>query len=103
MFNNKIEYQKAREEQTKERSKKRLKEVGQQKIKTTMIGAIASIEEHFGYLWEHDLEMKDIFDIVRSEILDKGNTQIRNLEVELSNYDIVWTRYKTILPMKRKE
>lgn len=103
MFNKPTEYQKVREEQRKESSKQRLRSVGQQKIKTTMIGAIASIEEHFGFLWDNNLEMKDVFDLVRSEILDKGNTQIRNFDVELSNYDIVWNKYKMILPVKRKE
>jgi hypothetical protein len=97
------ENQRLRNEHKKETSKKRLKDVGQQKIKTTMIGAIASIEEHFGFLWDNNPDMKNVFDLVRSEILDKGNTQIRNFEVELSNYDIIWNKYRTVLPVKRKE
>lgn len=99
----KSDYQKQREERKKETSRQRLKEVGQQKIKTTMIGAIASVEEHLGFLWQDDPSMKTLFERVRSEILDKGNTQIRNFEVEISNYDIVWRKYSMVLPVKRKE
>lgn len=65
------------------------------KIQTTMIGALSSIEKHFGFLWEHEdvseeqkVAMKKIFDDLRSEILDKGNHQLRNVDAELSDYDI---------------
>lgn len=97
------EYKRAREEHKKAASKDRLTKIGQQKIKTTMIGALATIEEKLGYLWEHDPKMQNVYDEIRSEILDKGNNQIRNFEVELAQYDIIWNQYTMILPVKRKE
>lgn len=97
------EYKKAREEHKKAASKERLTKIGQQKIKTTMIGALATIEEKLGYLWENDPEMQAVYDSIRSEILDKGNNQIRNFEVELTYYDIIWNQYTMVLPVKRKE
>lgn len=55
------------------------------KIQTTMIGALARFEEGFGYLWGHNqdsltpkqLEFKNMWDKVRTEILNNGNDQIR--------------------------
>jgi hypothetical protein len=44
--------------------------------------------------------MKEQFDEVRAEILDRGNNQIRNLEAEFTNYDINWLRYRMTLPVK---
>ena len=43
--------------------------------------------------------VKNIYDQIRSEILDKGNNQIRNLEAELSQYEVTWLRYHMTLPM----
>ena len=51
------------------------------KIKTTMIGAIADIEE---------LDMdEDTFNAIRNSILDRGNNQIRLIKKELYDYKIV--------------
>ncbi|HAI43045.1 MAG TPA: hypothetical protein DCM40_35555 [Maribacter sp.] len=44
--------------------------------------------------------MKQQFEEVRAEILDRGNNQIRNLEAEFVNYDISWLRYQMKLPVK---
>lgn len=106
MFDNNkktTDYKKARDEHNKASSRERLKKIGQQKIKTTMIGAIATIEDKLGYLWENDPRMRDVFDSIRCEILDKGNNQMRNFEVELTNYEVVWNKYHMVLPMKRKD
>ena len=91
------------------RSKDRLLKEINKRINTTMIGAIASVEKYFGKMWgfENDditpqqQRMKEIFEELRSEILDKGNAQIRNFEAELSSYDVVWNRYHIDLPIKR--
>ena len=89
----------------KDKSKQRLSSIMKKKIQTTMIGAISSIEDHFGMLWNGDSKdhalMHEIFQKVRSEILDKGNHQLRNIDVELSQYDIEWMRYNLDLPMKQ--
>lgn len=76
-----------------------------------MIGALDSIEKHLGFLWGHEAEgelteqqeeLRQIYEALRSEILDKGNTQMRNLDVELNGYDVklLQTTLK-ILPVRR--
>lgn len=77
-----------------------------------MIGALSTLEENLGFLWGHESDedispeqqhMKTIFEQVRSDILDKGNTQIRNLEAEFNYYDITWLRFQVDLPVKPVE
>ena len=98
-----------KEERYKSVSKDRLLKIGQKKIQTTMIGALSSVEKHFGFLWGHEdgdeltpeqQHMKDLFEEVRAEILDRGNNQIRNLEAEMAHYDINWLRYHISIPFK---
>ena len=104
-----IDLKSKKDDRFKELSKDRLVKIAAKKIQTTMIGALSSIEKTFGFLWEHngDTElseeqqhMKDLYENMRSEILDRGNSQIRNLEAELSHYDITWNRYQVTLPIK---
>lgn len=101
---------KNKEQRYKDSSKDRLQKIASKKIQTTMIGALSSIEKHLGFLWSHDQdgeltseqeEMRELYEEIRSEILDKGNHQIRNLETELSQYDITWLRYQISLPVAR--
>ena len=100
-----------REDKFKDMSKNRLYEISRKKIQTTMIGALDSIEKSFGFLWqtaEGDMsaeqqELKKSFESTRSEILDRGNTQMRNLQTEFINYDITWKKYSLNLPVVKKE
>ena len=101
-----------KEQKYKVNSKDRLFEIASKKIKTTMIGALSTLEENLGFLWGHESDedispeqqhMKTIFEQVRSDILDKGNTQIRNLEAEFNYYDITWLRFQVDLPVKPVE
>jgi len=98
--------QKQRESQErkyKERSKKRLSNIIGTKIKTSFIGAISSCEKNFGFLWGHgkddseltdkEIEMKEIWEEIRTEILDNGNTQLRAATNEIDNYSIRWERH----------
>ena len=55
------------------------------------------------YLTPEQEHMRSVYEEIRSEILDKGNTQIRNLEAEFSYYDITWLRYCMNLPVKPLE
>ena len=72
-----------------------------------MIGALSSIEDHFAFLWTskdggmspEQKIMYDTFQKVRSEILDKGNTQSRNVDAELAQYEVKWLRYQTNMPV----
>ena len=101
------DYKKKREDKYQADSKARLSKILRKKIQTTMIGALSSIEEHFGFLWAEDgpydeeekAAMLDIFNKVRSEILDKGNSQSRNVDAELSQYDVKWLRYSMKIPV----
>jgi predicted esterase YcpF (UPF0227 family) len=91
-------------------SKARLKKILEGKMRTIMIGAIASIEEAF-YSWlklkgTRTLDEQDFFEAFqdcRSQILDKGNTQIRNLEEEISQYIVDWKRYNYEISRKGNE
>jgi transcription termination factor Rho len=102
-----------REERRKEVSKDALFKSCKKKIQTTMIGALDTIEKQFGFLWgfedgqeveltEPQKQMKDIYDEVRAAILDKGNTQIRNLEGDFSGFEITKKRYQIDLPLANK-
>ena len=100
-------YKKVRDEKYKQESKERLSKTLKKKIQTTMIGALSSIEENFGFLWQSDNDslsteqqtMKNLYNKLRSEILDKGNNQARNIDAELSQYDIEWLRYSINIPV----
>lgn len=97
-----------------ERSKTRLKKEIRKRIQTTMIGALSSIEKFMGSLWDWEqntdpnyiptkeqIRAKEIFEEMRTEILDKGNNQIRNAESEIDTYDVIWNKYHINLPIKK--
>lgn len=99
------DYKKIREKKYKMDSKDRLSKILKKKIQTTMIGALSSIEENFAFLWEQDnpkfskAEMQNLYNKIRSEILDKGNNQARNIDAELSQYEVEWLRYSVKMPV----
>tara|TARA_E500000075_G_C6692037_1_gene175744 strand:- start:166 stop:495 length:330 start_codon:yes stop_codon:yes gene_type:complete len=96
-------YKKIREDKYKLDSKDRLSKILKKKIQTTMIGALSSVEEHFGFLWEGEgkdkAAMQELYQEIRSEILDKGNNQARNIDAELSQYEVSWLRYQMDMPV----
>lgn len=102
------EYKNTREDKYKYDSKDRLGKILKKKVETTMIGALSSLEEHFGFLWTNENGnltqeqkiMLDIYQKVRSEILDKGNSQARNIDSELSQYEVKWLKYSINIPVK---
>jgi len=106
-----MDYKRAREEKYKIESRDRLSRILKKKIQTTMIGALSSIEENLGFLWnssngeltKDQKIMKDIYQKIRSEILDKGNNQARNIDAELAQYDIEWLRYSIQIPVISQE
>lgn len=84
------------------------------KMKTMMIGALSSIENYFGELWamgqnrpltKDEQKFYDTFMVLRKEILDKGNTQIKNVKMFLDPYDIDYVGYsiELKLPVVRRE
>lgn len=101
------DYKSSREEKYKQESKDRLAKILKKKVETTMIGALSSVEQNFSYLWNHGEQMTpeqqklyDLYQKIRSEILDKGNSQSRNIDVELAQYDVKWLRYSLSIPVK---
>ena len=103
-------YKKLREAKYKSDSKDRLSKILKKKIQTTMIGALSAIEENFGFLWnsqdgkltkEQEM-MKTLYNKLRSEILDKGNNQARNVDAELAQYEVEWLRYYIKIPVITK-
>tara|TARA_A100001201_G_C4026695_1_gene182228 strand:+ start:448 stop:825 length:378 start_codon:yes stop_codon:yes gene_type:complete len=102
-----IEYKSMRDQKYKSESKERLGKILKKKVQTTMIGALSSVENHFGFLWDCDGDMSeqqklmyDLYQKLRSEILDKGNTQARNIDAELNQYEVKWLRYSVNIPVK---
>ena len=87
-------------------SKEKLSQVLKKKIETTMIGALSSVEENFKFLLDEQnpqsKEMHEIYQNVRSEILDKGNRQIRNVDSELANYTVTCTRHEYHFPVLKR-
>lgn len=103
------EYKTQRDDKYRHDSRHRLSKILKKKVETTMIGALSSVEEHFSFLWTNEdgaelsteqRIMFDTFQKVRSEILDKGNSQSRNVDAELSQYDIKWLKYSINIPVK---
>ena len=107
LIKKKSKYKQEREDKFKYGSKDRLSKILRKKVETTMIGALSSVEEHLGFLWSSNTgeltnEQKEMFDIyqkIRSDILDKGNAQARNIDAELNHYDVTWLRYSVDLPV----
>mgnify|MGYP003113015873 FL=1 len=103
----------AREERHRDLSRDKLFKAAKKKIQTTMIGALSTLEQSFGFLWGFDTpeeertpEQKKVYEIyeeARAQILDRGNTQIRNLDSEFVNYEIVRKKHYITLPVHSGE
>lgn len=91
------------EESYKSNSKTRLTHSIETKIKTTMIGALDKFEKKLGFLWDEESpdelptagELKELWQQVRTDILDNGNNQIRAVKEEISLYDVKFNKYVT--------
>ena len=72
-----------------------IQDMVERRMNTVMIGAIHSIENMLGHLWGHGIPpekrnraealMGEVFEALRTEILDKGNNQKRLFFKELGN------------------
>ena len=103
-----MDFKHKKQEKFKEASKARFSKISKKKIQTTMIGSLSTVEKFFGFLWGHgdndeltpeQEHMKNLFDEARAEILDRGNSQIRNMEAEIAQYDVTWKRYHVTMPV----
>lgn len=70
----------------------------QRRIRTTMIGAVAILEDALDN-GRTDLEV--IFDEVREAIMDKVNEQIRFVNNDLAKYRVESDRFHLQLPFRR--
>lgn len=97
-------YQDKRKQKFLDISRQTLHQHVNKRIQTTMIGALSSVEEHLGFLWDDKSEQKeffsDLYQKLRSDILDKGNAQLRSLESEINKYDISPKIYTLRLPVR---
>lgn len=101
-----------RHERFLEDCRRRLDKIISKKIETTFIGAVASFEKYFGFLWgqekdERDLTREEIqldklWEQCRNEILNKGNKNLRAAQDEISNHIIEWKKHKLVLPVKEQ-
>lgn len=91
----------------------RLRFYMEKRIQTTMIGALARMEDNFGFLWGHDKdgelspkeeEFADMWDYTRNQILNHGNTQIRNLKEDFYRYGGLFkTQYNYSFPVIKNQ
>jgi len=102
--------QKIQQEQSRDRMRAesvgRLKKIITRKLQTSFIGAISEFELAFGDEWGHGLPEEQLTDIqkarrdkweqVRTNILNRGNAQIRALDAELDLHSIQFVGYRTI-------
>jgi hypothetical protein len=99
--------QEASQSRFAEESRKRLDKIISTKLTTTFIGALASFEKSFGFLWgfgkkdhertEEEKELYTIWESIRTEVLNNGNNQLRALRNELQNHNILWNRHTLVI------
>lgn len=78
----------------------RLMTILEKKFKTSFIGAISQFESYFGVLWGHgkpenklteqEKLWRERWNLVRTQILNNGNNQVRAVQQELSQYTMRW-------------
>ena len=108
-----LDLKSAREDRHRDISRDKLFKAAKKKIQTTMIGALSTLEKSFGFLWGFDIQeeertpeqkkLYEIYEEARAEILDRGNTQIRNLDSDFVNYEIVRKKHYITLPVHSGE
>ena len=100
----------ARRQKYLDECRKRLARIAEKKMKTTFIGSLDAIEKTFGDIWGADLDDRDrtneqrenyeLWQDLRTEILNNGNNQCRALLNEISNHIVQWNRYQTTFQVK---
>lgn len=96
-------YEKERDEYRKKTSKDKLIEQCRKKIETTMIGAISTLEKYLSEELANDTHFKEVFNLIRSEILDKGNNQIRMLNADFKFYEVKYNKQTFFMPIRKTE
>jgi hypothetical protein len=78
-----------------------------------MIGSLFEFEKTFGYLWGHDkneedltdkeLDFLDRWDVVRNQILNNGNSQLRKALSDLDKANTQSPKYNYRFNVPRKD
>ena len=99
-----------REERLRESAKRHLKVVVKKKFTTSIIATLDILEKGLGDIWGHGLDpsecdedqeyYKHLWEEIREQILDKGNSQMRGALSEIDGYTINKDRYETNLIIK---
>ena len=98
----------SREQKYLDDCKKRLEKICSTKMTTAFIGSLDVFEKAFGFLWgqeeggpNNDEQDKwfEIWQRARTEILDKGHSQLRGLLNEIENHTISWKKYSIEMPV----
>ena len=66
----------------------KLKSFVRKKIMTSFIGALDDFEKSFGYLWEEDDDLFELWSDVRQSIMDRGHRQINHVDKEIDKLNI---------------
>ena len=82
-------------------SKDRLKKIAENKLRTVMIGSLSVIEDSLDL---SDINVRNIYEnVIRPQILDLGNNQIRNMRTEIDMYTISWNKYQYKFEVKERK
>lgn len=80
------------------------------KFNTAMIGAIARCEDKFGFLWGHGSDKPltkdqkkylELWQELRTDILNHCNNQLRACIDEASQYNMTWNKYRIDFIVKK--
>jgi hypothetical protein len=98
------ELRKSHESRIDDKSRGRLKKIASKKFRTCFISALSEFENEFGpEIWGHNMDNETLtekqrdnrirWNGVRKKILDKGNVQLRALNMEMDLHDIRFRGY----------
>jgi len=93
-----------------EKSFKQLKNIINKRFKTVFVGAVAKIEDSYGFLWGEDDEIEEedmskeqlkmyyLFLDLREKIFDQGNSELNRFLEEMKSYNItkIYNEYRFI-------
>ena len=79
-------YEELRQQRLERIGEDKLSKLVKKKIQTTMIGSLSTFEKHLGEVLEDNEELQNLYNKARSEILDKGNYQLRNVDSDFKNF-----------------
>lgn len=102
-----------RNERYAQQAKRSLLNYTEKQAETIMIGALAAIEDNFGFLWGHGKDyneltenqkkIRDAWQTTRTKILDLGNSRISLIEKEFSYFIIEHVNFNYNFNLRKEE